>query len=150
MGRLSYCTYEQYPEQLQAIWDIFAKESVLRGSLERPYTGRPRSSEVDDEFLKEMEGWRDALARNLALRNPGLSVDELNSAVQASIGRIVFLRVAEGRGIEEYGRLKDLLDGANLYGRLQELYRQADQRYNARAPVLTGFALRVLHAVRSG
>ena len=131
VGRLSYCTCEQYPEQLQAIWNVFAKESVLRGSMERPRTGRPPGSEVDDQFLKEMEGWRDALARNLALRNPGLSVHELNFAVQATIDRIVFLRVAEDRGIEEYGRLQALLNGANLYGRLQELYRLADQRYNA-------------------
>ena len=34
--------------------------------------GKRGTKEVDDAFLEEMEGWRDLLARNLALRNPGL------------------------------------------------------------------------------
>jgi len=134
VGRSAYYTFEQYPDRLSEIWDVFAKESVLRGSFDRyaeGAKGKRGTSQVDDELLKEIEGWRDALARNLALRNPGLSVHELNFAVQATIDRVVFLRVAEDRGIEEYGRLQALLNGANTYGRLQDLYRQADERYNA-------------------
>jgi len=58
------------------------------------------TSEVDSEFLKDIEGWRDVLARNIALRNVDLSVDDLNAAVQRIIDRIVFLRIAEDRGLE--------------------------------------------------
>ncbi len=134
VGRVAFHTFDQYPERLQEIWDVFAQESVLRGSFDR-YAQDARkkrgTSQVDTEFLKEIEGWRDVLARNLALRNPQLSVHELNYGVQATIDRIIFLRVAEDRGIEEYGRLMALRNGTNVYERLVELYRQADRKYNA-------------------
>jgi hypothetical protein len=66
---------------------------------------------IDDAFLAEIEGWREELAKNLALRNASLSVRELNLAVQKIIDRIVFLRICEDRGIEEYGQLKAKAEG---------------------------------------
>ncbi|MFA4964407.1 MAG: N-6 DNA methylase, partial [Thermoleophilia bacterium] len=89
------------------------------------------TAEVDKAFLAEIELWRDALARNLALRNPGLSQRELNYAVQATIDRIIFLRICEDRGIEPYGRLQGLCNGGGTYGRLRQLFFEADQRYNS-------------------
>ena len=89
------------------------------------------TAEVDAAFLAEIEGWRDALARNLALRNPGLTVRQLNFAVQKTIDRLIFLRIAEDRGIEPYGRLRDTVQGKDVYAHLGEVFRQADNRYNA-------------------
>ncbi len=43
----------------------------------------------------------------------------------------MFLRICEDRGIEQYMRLKDLLNGERVYPRLCELFRQADDRYNS-------------------
>ncbi len=133
-GRIMFLTFDQYPERFSAIYDVFAKESVLRGSFDRyvqDATGKRGTSEVDTEFLKELEGWRDALARNIALRNPDLSVYELNYAVQRTIDRIIFLRMCEDRGIEEYGRLLALTGGPSIYARMGDLYRQADAKYNS-------------------
>jgi hypothetical protein len=83
VGRVALYSFDQYPERLKDIWDCFGKESVLRGSFDR-YAQDARkkrgTGEVDAEFLKEIEGWRDALARNLALRNPQLSVQDLSYA----------------------------------------------------------------------
>ena len=59
---------------------------------------------MDDAFLAEIERWRDLLARNIALRNPQLNQRELNYAVQMTIDRIIFLRIAEDRGIEPVRR----------------------------------------------
>jgi hypothetical protein len=59
---------------------------------------------VDAEFLKEIESWREALAKDIAIKNPKLSIQELNFAVQLTIDRIIFLRMCEDRGIEPYGR----------------------------------------------
>jgi len=134
LGRVMYYTFEQYPDRFDDIYGVFAKESVLKGSFDR-YVQESKqkrgTGEVDAEFLKEIEGWRDALAHNVALRNPGLSVYELNDAVQRTIDRIIFLRICEDRGIEAYGRLMGLVNGTDIYARLVELYRQADQKYNA-------------------
>ena len=41
---------------------------------------------MDAEFLREIEGWREQPARSMALRNPRLSVPDLNDAVQRTIG----------------------------------------------------------------
>jgi hypothetical protein len=58
-------------------------------------------------------------------------VRELNFAVQITIDRIIFLRMAEDRGIEPYGQLQSLLNGTEVYSRLRELYHRADERYNS-------------------
>ena len=87
----------------------FGREAVIAGSLEQfaeSKAGKRGTAEVDAEFLKEIERWRDVLARNIALRNPGLSQRDLNLAVQQTIDRIIFLRIAEDRGIEPYERLQ--------------------------------------------
>jgi hypothetical protein len=56
---------------------------------------------------------------------------ELNFAVQRLIDRIIFLRIAEDRGLEEYGRLMALLNGTRVYERVGELFHRADDRYNS-------------------
>ncbi len=134
VGRIMYLTFDQYLDRFDEIYSVFAKESVLKGSFDRyvQETRRKRgTTEVDVEFLKEIESWRDTLARNIALRNLGLSVHELNFAVQRTIDRIIFLRMCEDRGIEDYGSLLALTGGPQIYARLGELYRQADEKYNS-------------------
>jgi type I restriction-modification system DNA methylase subunit/predicted type IV restriction endonuclease len=134
VGRVLYLTYEEYLERLDEIYSIFAREAVLKGSFDRyveDTRGKRGTGAVDVEFLKEIEGWRDELARNLALRNPQLSVYELNFAVQRTIDRIIFLRMCEDRGIEGYGALLGLTAGPHIYARLGELYREADQKYDS-------------------
>jgi type I restriction-modification system DNA methylase subunit/predicted type IV restriction endonuclease len=134
VGRVMYLTYEQYLHRLDEIYSIFARESVYKGSFDR-YVEDTRAKrgtgEVDVEFLKEIEGWRDELARNIALRNPQLSVYELNFGVQRTIDRIIFLRMCEDRGIEGYARLRSLTSGPHIYQSMGELYQQADEKYNS-------------------
>lgn len=132
-GRILYLTYRDYPAKWNEITSIFAKDAVLKGSFDKyAVTDRKRgTATVDTEFLREIETWREALAKNLALRNPKLTVHELNFAVQRTIDRLIFLRIAEDRGIEPYGQLQALLNGQNIYGRLCYLYEQADDRYNS-------------------
>jgi len=134
VARVFYFRHDEYEARAEEIWNVFAKRSVLEGSFDAYAEDNRRkrgTSEVDSEFLKEIEGWREELAKNIALRNPGLSVDELNYAVQATIDRILFLRIAEGRGAEVYGRLLGLTNAGAIYERLTALYREADERYNS-------------------
>jgi hypothetical protein len=134
VGRIMYLTFDQYPDRFDDIYGVFAKESVWQGSFDRyvqDTRGKRGTSEVDAEFLKEIEGWREALAHNIALRNPDLSVHELNFSVQRTIDRIIFLRMCEDRGIEGYGRLLALTGGPHIYARMGDLYRQADEKYNS-------------------
>jgi hypothetical protein len=111
MGRVRFYTYTQYIDSFEEIYNLLAKESVLKGSFDKFIeTDRQKrgTTEVDAEFLKEIESWREALAKNIALHNPRLSVRELNFAVQLTIDRIIFLRMCEDRGIEKYGQIQAL------------------------------------------
>ena len=159
-ARLFYCTFHDYADKWDEIAAIFSKEAVLKGSFDKYAStskGKRGTTEVDSAFLEEIEGWRDLLARNIALRNTNpvgagpardmtidrgqgpllrdqgsaLSQRELNFAVQQTIDRIIFLRICEDRGIEPYGRLMALQNGVNVYGRLREMFRDADDRYNS-------------------
>ena len=94
--------------------------------------GKRGTSEVDTEFLKEIELWRNDLARNIALRNADISVDDLNAAVQLTIDRLIFLRMAEDRGMEVFEQLRRLADGQNVYRAfIKDLCRKADDKYNS-------------------
>ncbi len=133
-ARTMYLTFDQYEDHWDEIAAIFSHDAILKGSFDKSAdsTRRKRgTAEVDTAFLDEIESWRNELARNLALRNKDLSQRELNVAVQKTIDRIVFVRMCEDRGIEPYGRLQSLLNGSNVYGRLGQLFRDADDRYNS-------------------
>ena len=134
-GRVMYLTYKDYLEKWDEIAAIFSKSAILKGAFDQyaqGVKGKRGTKAVDDAFLEEMEGWRETLAKNLAIRNPGLeNVRQLNYAVQMTIDRIVFLRICEDRGIEEEGKLKSLLSEPGIYAQLCELFRIADKRYNS-------------------
>ena len=133
-ARIFYCTFRDYAEKWDWIYERFSRDAVLKGAFDKfaESTKTKRgTTEVDAAFLAEIEGWRNELAKNLALRNAKLSQRELNFAVQRIIDRIIFLRICEDRGIEDYGRLRALVNGDRIYPRLTKLFAQADDRYNS-------------------
>ncbi len=133
-ARIQYFHFEEYPDHWREIWDVFSREAVWSGAYDK-YTASKRkrgTSEVDVEFLKEIESWRDTLARNIALRNEALSSDDLNAAVHRTIDRIVFLRMAEDRGIEPYEQLLKLCERPDVYARfMSDVCTRADHKYNS-------------------
>ena len=133
-ARVLYFTYEDYLKKWEEIEGIFSREAVLKGSFDKYVESNKRkkgTAEVDEVFLDQMEEWRKLIAKNIALRNPSLSIRELNYAVQKTIDRIIFLRICEDRGIEDYGQLMTLQNGVNVYQRLKQVYYRADEKYNS-------------------
>jgi type I restriction-modification system DNA methylase subunit len=133
-ARVLLLTYKDYVDKWDKITDIFSKEAVLKGAFDKfasEKTTKRGTTTVDKEFLAEIEKWREHLAKNIALRNSKLSVYDLNFAVQATIDRILFLRMCEDRGIERYGQLMGLVGGNRIYPRLFELFEKSDERYNS-------------------
>jgi len=133
-ARLLYAQCGEYADRWDEIASVFSRDAVWRGDYDRyaeTTRGKRGTQEVDDAFLQEIEKWRELLARNLALRNPGLTVRALNYAVQQTIDRIIFLRICEDRGIEPYEQLRNALDGGGVYSRLMDVFRRADDRYNS-------------------
>ncbi len=133
-ARVLYFTYEDYLTKWEEIEGIFSREAILKGSFDKYVESNKRkrgTAEVDEVFLDQMEEWRKLLAKNIALRNSSLSIRELNYAVQKTIDRIIFLRICEDRGIEDYGKLMTLQNGVNVYERLKQIYYRADEKYNS-------------------
>ncbi len=133
-ARIMYYTYKEYLDNWSQIADTFSKEAILKGSFDKfaaSAKGKRGTTTVDTEFLAEIEKWRNMLARTIALRNRSLSVGEINFAVQRTIDRILFLRLCEDRGIEQYAQLQGISSGDRTYPRLCELFERADQKYNS-------------------
>ncbi len=133
-ARLRYWTYDQYVDVWAELKSHFSRPAVADGALRAWLEGqRVRgATSVDQAFLNEMESWREALAGEIALHNPQLSQRELNLLVQRTIDRIVFLRIAEDRDIEPYGRLRSAAaPGRQVYEELKLRFREADDKYNS-------------------
>lgn len=163
MSRIEYINYEDYLNRFDFLYDTFAKENVLRGSLEK-YNADTKSKKgtesVDIDFLNSLDDLRTKLASSISKLN-SLSLRDLNFAVQHIIDRIIFLRVAEDRGVENYGDLREACsnlnkkwiasasprndntinvhndekitskDGNNYYKNIVEIFKKADGKYNS-------------------
>ncbi|PZS32329.1 MAG: restriction endonuclease subunit M, partial [Pseudonocardiales bacterium] len=133
--RLLYLTSADYLTQWDKITSVFSRDAVLRGSFDRyalVTTGRRGTAEVDEAFLADIERWREDLARNIVLRNRqlNLSRQDVNYAVQATLDRIIFLRICEDRGLEA-DDLAQAIKKPNIYQRLITVFKEADRRYNS-------------------
>lgn len=131
--RLAYFSFRDYVEKWDEIASWVSKDAVLDGRFDeknRSSRNKRGTSEVDRVFLADMEDWRRLLAVDLIKRNK-LTQSELNFAVQQTLDRIVFLRIAEDRGIENYGDLSKATSGSRAYEKLMACFFAADQKYNS-------------------
>ena len=134
VARILYFKYTEYIDKWDEIAALFSREAVLAGSLNQFITLQTihkGNQTVDAAFLNEIENWRNILAANLVRYNPEITSRDLNFAVQITINRLIFLRICEDRGTENYGRLEELQQGGNVYDRLCQIFREADDRYNS-------------------
>lgn len=133
-ARIKYLTYESYLNEFDFIWDTFSKERVLKGSFDKFVHGNKNkkgTTTVDHEFLQSLDNWRSFLAVSIAANNKYLDEDELNFVVQQTIDRIIFLRIAEDRNVEQYGNLQDAITHGDFYQNLLRQFHIADQKYNS-------------------
>ena len=134
-ARIKYLTFEQYEAEFDFLWDGFSKESVRKGGFDRFVKsdgGKRGTASVDAAFLESLNAWRTYLATSFSLRNPQLDEEAINHVVQLTIDRIIFLRMAEDRGVEPYGELMAAMkEGGELYQNLFRLFHRADAKYNS-------------------
>ncbi len=131
-ARLIRFNYKQYLTKWDEIERLLSKTAVGDGSLDE-FENRPRkgTQTVDEAFLAEIEQWREWLAKDMYKKNPTLSRQDLNSAVQLIIDRIIFLRICEDRGIEPEKKLQGISIQPKIYDSLKVLFQNADAKYNS-------------------
>jgi hypothetical protein len=126
--------YTDYPARWHEIASIFSRKSVRTGLFARfaeSTTDKRRTFPIGDEFLEQISEWREQLACYLRRDNPSLDAPQLNFAVQMTIDRLIFLRIAEDRGIEPAAQLQTLAKTNDIYGSLLHVFTDADTRYNS-------------------
>ena len=134
VARIRYLTYKDYLKEFDFLWETFSKERVLKGSFDKFVQSDIRkkgTATVDKEFLLSLDNWRTYLAKSISWNNKNLDEDEINFAVQQTIDRIIFLRIAEDRNVEPYGSLQESVKQGILYQNLFQLFVKADQKYNS-------------------
>lgn len=135
VARIKYINFKDYLTEFEYLWDTFSKERVLKGSFDKYIqsdTVKKGTATVDKEFLLSLDNWRTYLATTISLRNKELDEDEINYAVQLTIDRLIFLRIAEDRGVEQYGQLKSSVNQkGESYQNLFFNFKKADEKYNS-------------------
>ncbi len=126
--------YTDFPDKWDHLYNTFSKEAVLNGSIEK-LAGKisKNTKSLDIEFLTDITEWRETLAKNIAIRNKSLSVDEINEAVQRILDRLIFIRNLEDRGIEEEGLLARMIEkkeDEEAYSCLIPVFQRLDSAYN--------------------
>lgn len=150
-ARIKYFTYEDYLKEgvFDYIYDLFERDNVANGSLDaysENLCNRKGSETVDVHFLSTLDELRTKLAVVISKLNREMSEKDINYAVQQIIDRIIFLRVAEDRNVENYGLLalanpknKNEDDFKNYgfngensyYENLNYIFDRANEKYNS-------------------
>lgn len=135
VARIKYINFKDYLNEFEYLWEIFSKERVLKGSFDKfikSDTVKKGTASVDKDFLESLDKWRTYLATSISLKNKELDEDEINFVVQLTIDRLIFLRIAEDRGVEQYGQLKNAVAlKGDAYQNLFWNFKKADEKYNS-------------------
>ncbi len=124
--------YTDYLEKWDLLWDTFSREAVENGSLDKLRGKIDKNTKtMDVDFLEQITNWRELLAKNIAIRNENLNVDEINEAVQRILDRLVFIRNLEDREIEPENTLLDKTKKSeNIYKSLIPIFNSLNTTYN--------------------
>ncbi len=134
VSRIWYITFRDYLKHFDFIWETFSKERVLKGGLDKfiqESANKRGTATVDKEFLKSLDTWRTYLATSISWNNKNLDEEEINFVVQQTIDRLIFLRIAEDRGVEPYENLHNAVKHGDFYQNLFSIFKEADDKYNS-------------------
>ena len=129
----NYCfKYDEYIQNWDLLWETFSKEAIENNSLQNIIgTVTKNTRTMDREFLDQITKWREILAKNIAIRNESLSVDEINEAVQRILDRLIFIRNLEDREIEPADTLFSIASTkTNILNKLTDLFHRLNNVYN--------------------
>lgn len=129
--------YSDYLKRFDQLW-LLSKESFQTNLLDQEAgkVGKMlQRVSVGALLYKDFEKCRELLTHDLDECNPGLDKDDLDEGVQKLLDRLIFLRVAEDRGIEghillELARNYDEKGGHKFQSMIGK-FRELDDIYNS-------------------
>ena len=130
-ARIEYLTYNEYEQKFEELYNHISWDAVDLGKFDTYYENAKEkrgTQTVDEDILEMIEKWRVLLAEDIALHNE----EDLTSCVQKLIDRLLFLRIAEDKEIEESRQLQKIAEQKeSIYSALKALFKSADIRFNA-------------------
>jgi adenine-specific DNA-methyltransferase len=134
--------YDEYlsPKAFDDLWKL-SRESVAAGSLDALITPAARRERqripLDQQFLSDLVEWRGKLAKAVYKAHAELDADDLNNVVQVFLDRLIFIRVAEDRGVLPENQLREIArhwtesgKSKSLLAELLPLFRLVNQKLN--------------------
>jgi type I restriction-modification system DNA methylase subunit len=128
--------YEDEGKFAEIYW-LFSREAVTNGSLEKFVATLPKKrskdvqpGDIDERFLKDLDEFRDELARAFKNANPNLDGETLTELTQRTLDRLVFLRFLEDKHIEPQNHIAYFGDKGTAWQDFIAESRRLDGIYN--------------------
>lgn len=136
VARIAYFTYDQFEENRDWIYNTLSKEAVQKWALDRYMQESKKSGtqSVDVDFLSMIDDWRNSLAKNIYLRygnERSWDLDRLNAIVGDIVDKIIFLRIAEDKKIENLWNLQNIANWKEIWNNLIAYFEKSDKKYNS-------------------
>ncbi len=131
--------WNEYIDRFDQLW-LLSKESFEQELLatEAEKWGKlTKRKQVGDKLFEDLLSWRTELSKNFKKHNT-IDEDALNEGVQKILDRLIFIRTAEDRQIEQNILLSLLRQWEtsgkkqNIYKRLTDGFRWFDDNYNSK------------------
>jgi hypothetical protein len=113
VARILCLRYPQYLEHFDLLWDYLSRDALVAGSIQKrhPPDQRLRGAEpLDVAFEARLSEWRVALAKSILRYGRTRDAEIISGAAQRILDRIVFLRICEEIGLEEFGALNAMVN----------------------------------------
>jgi Alw26I/Eco31I/Esp3I family type II restriction m6 adenine DNA methyltransferase len=131
--------YTEYLSRFDQLW-LLSKESFQNDSLDKDAEAHGKKFQkipVTSLLYEDLEKCRDILTKELGQMNEKVSPDLLDEGVQKLLDRLIFIRVAEDRGVEDkvlipLAREARFGNGnGKLYESMVKKFREFDDFYNS-------------------
>ncbi|MDR3049417.1 MAG: N-6 DNA methylase [Elusimicrobiota bacterium] len=132
-ARIKFLNYKDFVAEFDYLYNTFSKTAIEQGSFDKYAEGSKNkrgAQGLDKGLLELVENARLLLAKNISKLNE-IDVNGLNKAVVTIIDRIIFLKIAEDKKLEEYGSLQRAANSNEPYKALKKIFQTANARYNS-------------------
>ena len=117
--------------------DAFERDEIDKKALE--YGKKQLKNTIDKQLLADMISFREILSKNIVKNNQDkkLSQDDVDESVQRILDRLIFIRNAEDRGLEENKLLSNVRQWSakgkgELIKEISKVYSYYDEQYNSK------------------
>lgn len=130
---------DSYIDRFDQLWWLSKPATLQRTlDLEAEKVGKKiKRLPVSQNLFRDLKRWRENLFKNYQAFNPTFSTAQIDEAVLRLLNRLIFIRTAEDRKVEDVlllslvRELKGTKEFNHLDRKLAALFRQLDQRYNS-------------------